>query len=154
MLTIQVVQTPQELEEVRTLFLEYWDSFGFAPCFQGFEDEVAALPGAYAPPGGRLALGRVDGELAGCVALRRLDDSRCEAKRLYVRVAHRSTGLGRALLEWLLGEARGAGYREIYADTMPVMERALAMYERHGFVRTAPYLAKPSPGAICLKRVL
>ena len=130
------------------------ESFGFTPCFQGFAEDVAALPGAYVPPAGRLALGRVDGALAGCVALRRLDETRCEAKRLYVRAAHRSTGLGRALLEWLLTEARAAGYREIYADTMPVMERALAMYERHGFSRTEPYLAQPSPGAICLKRAL
>lgn len=140
----------EELGAVKTLFQEYWDSFGFTPCFQGFGSELAALPGAYSPPEGRLALARVDGEPAGCVALRRIDAARCEVKRLYVRPGFRSRGTGKALIEWILAEARAAGYIEAVCDTMPVMERALAMYERLGFERTGPY-AEPTDGAIYLR---
>ena len=92
---IQPVEGETAVATVRTMLLEYWDSFGFTPCFQNFGDEVASLPGAYAPPGGRLALATVNGEPAGCIALRRVDEIRAEAKRLYVRPAFRGTGLGR-----------------------------------------------------------
>jgi len=126
---------------------EYWDSFSFTPCFQNFADEVAGLPGAYAPPGGRLALATVNGEPAGCIALRRVDVHRAEAKRLYVRPAFRRFGLGRALVEWVMVEARAAGYREIVGDTMPAMGGALALYDRMGFERLgagAPVQARQS----------
>ena len=145
------VATLDQIETVRRLFQEYWDSFEFTPCFQGFSAEVAALPGAYAPPGGRLALAMIDGAAAGCVALRRVDALRGEAKRLYVRPEFRGRGIARALLEWLIGEARDAGYRELVGDTMPVMQQALALYERMGFHRTSPYLSEPTPGAICIR---
>jgi putative acetyltransferase len=143
--------TEAQLSLVRQLFEEYWQSFGFTPCFQNFEAEVAGLPGYYTPPDGRLALAFVDGKAAGCVALRRLDDQRCEAKRLYVQPAFRGRGIGLALLEWVIGAARAAGYREMLGDTMPVMRRALAMYERLGFERTESYAAEPTPGAIYLR---
>src|ERR1700724_4411157 len=94
---IVTVETGAWLEQVRGLFEEYWTSFGFTPCFQNFGEEVAALPGEYAPPGGRLGLALIDGEPAGCAALRRFDGTRCEAKRLYVRPKFRGRGLGRAL---------------------------------------------------------
>ncbi len=136
---------------VRQLFEEYWQSFGFTPCFQNFAAELATLPGDYSPPGGRLAVVFVDGQAAGCVALRRWDEERCEAKRLYVRQAFRGRGIGRALVEWVVAEARAAGYREMLGDTMPVMERALAMYEAFGFERTTPYAAGATPGAIFLR---
>lgn len=136
---------------VRGLFEEYWNSFGFTPCFQGFDREVAGLPGDYAPPGGRLAIALVDGEVAGCAALRRFDAERCEAKRLYVRPAFRGQGLGRELLRWVIDEARAAGYREMVGDTMPVMQQALDMYDRLGFERTEAYSDHPTPGAIYLR---
>lgn len=139
---------------VRNLFEEYWQSFGFTPCFQNFASEVAALPGSYAPPDGRLALALEGAEVAGCVALRRLDATRAEAKRLYVRPAFRDRGLGKTLLEWVIAEARAAGYREMLCDTMPVMRRALEMYARIGFEETAPYLPEPTPGAICFRLAL
>lgn len=142
---------PADIETIRGLFEEYWHSFGFTPCFQGFDREVAGLPGAYAPPGGRLALAVLDGEPAGCVALRRFDAERCEAKRLYVRAAFRGRGLGRDLLRWVIDEARAAGYREMVGDTMPVMSQALEMYDRLGFERTAAYSEKATPGAIYLR---
>ncbi len=136
---------------VRTMLLEYWDSFGFTPSFQNFGDEVASLPGAYAPPGGRLALAIVNGEPGGCIALRRVDERRGEAKRLYVRPAFRGSGLGRALLEWAMNEARAIGYREIVGDTMPTMHEALALYDRMGFKRAEPYSEHPTEGAIFIR---
>lgn len=148
------VANASQLEKVRSLFQEYWDSFGFTPCFQDFGAELANLPGAYAPPDGRLALAIVEGATAGCIALRRLDRSRCEAKRLYVRPEFRGGGLGRALLDWVIAEARASGYRELVGDTMPVMQRALAMYDRMGFERTAPYGEKPTEGAVYIRLVL
>ncbi len=141
----------EDVSAVKALFQEYWDSFGFTPCFQDFDSELAALPGKYEPPRGRLALARVGGESAGCVALRPIDALRCEAKRLYVRPRFRSQGLGRALLEWVIAEARSAGYAEMVGDTMPVMERALGMYERAGFKRIGPYAKQATAGAICIR---
>lgn len=148
------VEAAAQLDEVRRLFQEYWDSFGFTPCFQNFGDELAGLPGAYAPPDGRLAIATVDGTVAGCAALRRIDATRCEAKRLYVRPAFRGSGAGRALLNWIIAEARAAGYRELLGDTMPVMQQALAMYDRMGFERTGPYGDKPTEGAIYIRLML
>jgi carbonic anhydrase len=145
------VESVAELAAVRTMLLEYWDSFGFTPCFQNFGDEVASLPGAYAPPCGRLALATLNGEPAGCIALRRVDDRRAEAKRLYVRPAFRGSGLGRALLEWVMTEARAAGYREIVGDTMPAMHEALALYDHMGFKRAEPYSEHPTEGAIFIR---
>jgi carbonic anhydrase len=140
------VESAEALAAVRLLLEEYWNSFGFTPCFQNFGDELAGLPGAYAPPAGRLALATVDARSAGCIALRRVDADRAEAKRLYVRPAFRGCGLGRALMEWVMAEARAAGYSEIVGDTMPVMCDALALYERMGFERTgAGPKVQPSP---------
>ena len=141
----------ERLDAVKALFREYWQSFGFTPCFQDFESELASLPGKYAPPQGRLALALVKGEPAGCVALRPLDATRCEAKRLYVRPQFRNQRIGRALLEWVISEARSAGYAEMVGDTMPVMDQALAMYERIGFERTGPYSEQATAGAIYIR---
>jgi GNAT superfamily N-acetyltransferase len=143
--------TTESLSAAKGLFREYWDSFGFTPCFQNFDAELVSLPGKYAPPEGRLALALIGGEPAGCVALRPIDAARCEAKRLYVRPQFRGLGIGRALLHWVIAEARSAGYREMLADTMPVMERAVSMYEDLGFERTGPYASDATPGAIYIR---
>lgn len=151
----------QQLAQVRALFQEYWRAFDFSPCFQNFAAEVDGLPGDYAPPGGRLGLALVDGAPAGCIALRplvMLSPSKhdpaianaCEMKRLYVRDAFRGRGVGIALVRWLMDQARHAGYKKMYADTMPVMERALTMYDALGFKRTQPYSPTPTDGAIYL----
>src|ERR1700689_4364310 len=121
MFLMEITPVGQEhLAIVRQLFEEYWQSFGFTPCFQNFAAEAAGLPGYYAPPAGRLALAIHGGEPAGCIALRPVDQWRAEAKRLYVRPAFRGQGTGLALLQWVIGEARAAGYREMVGDTMPV----------------------------------
>jgi GNAT superfamily N-acetyltransferase len=148
------VSGEERLQAVRQLFQEYWDSFGFTPCFQNFGAELANLPGEYAPPGGRLAIAIIDGRAAGCVALRRVDADRAEAKRLYVRPEFRDRGIGRALLYWVIEQARAAGYRELVGDTMPVMAKALAMYDRMGFERTGPYGEKPTEGAVYIRLCL
>ena len=150
-MTILPVETAGQLSQVKSLFEEYWSSFGFTPCFQNFGAELAGLPEPYVPPGGRLALAMIDGEAAGCGALKRFDEIRGEPKRLYVRPRYRGCGAGRALIDWVIAEARAIGYRELVADTMPVMEQALEMYRRMGFETTGPYAAVPTPGAIFLR---
>jgi GNAT superfamily N-acetyltransferase len=148
------VETADQLAHVRALFEEYWASFGFTPCFQNFSAELAGLPGDYVPPAGRLALALVESQPAGCAALRRLDNARCEFKRLYVRPQYRGMSIGRQLLAWIVAEAKAAGCRELVCDTMPVMTDALAMYERAGFERTHPYSDHPTEGAIFLRLAL
>ena len=130
---IRIASNAEGLNAVRDLFVEYWTSFGFTPCFQGFEAEVADLPGKYASPEGRLLVATVDDEPAGCVALRRFDANRGEMKRMYVRPKFRGKKLGEALLKALIQESRDAGYAELIADTIPdAMPAALAMYEKAG----------------------
>jgi len=147
---IVVATSAEQLDQVRALFEEYWNSFGFTPCFQGFSEELAALPGKYATPRGRLALLLSDGVAAGCGAFRPIDGQRCEIKRVYVRPEFRGRGIGRALLTWLIDEARRESYRQMLADTMPVMREALQMYDRTGFERIGPYAPGATPGAIYL----
>ena len=148
------VETGVQLEQVKALLEQYWTSFGFTPCFQNFDDEMKKLPGAYAPPSGQLVLAMVDGKAAGCFAYRRFDEVRCEAKRLFVSPEFREQGIGVALLEWMISEARAVGYREMICDTMPVMRSAVAMYKRAGFFEAPPYADDPTPGAVFLRLVL
>jgi putative acetyltransferase len=143
---VELVHDPPAVT-ARPLLREYADSLGFALDFQDFERELAELPGAYAPPGGMLLLARVDGEDAGCVALRPLDAETCEMKRLYVRPAYRGLGVGRLLAEAIVAEARTRGYASMRLDTVPGMEAAQALYAELGFAETAPYTANPVPGA-------
>jgi GNAT superfamily N-acetyltransferase len=134
------------MDAVRALLREYAASLAFDLDFQDFDRELATLPGAYDAPHGALLGARAGGTLAGCVALRRLDDERGELKRLYVRPEERSSGLGRALAEAAIDEARCLGYRRLLLDTTPGMEKAQALYERLGFVDTEPYTQNPVPG--------
>lgn len=144
------VQEPgAQLEEVRALFLEYAQSLGFSLCFQGFDEELRALPGIYAPPRGRLLLATEDGSPAGCVGLHEWDGPAAEMKRLYVRPAFRGHGLGRALTEAALSEARALGYRSVRLDTIPsLMQSAIALYRELGFREIPPYRENPIPGAL------
>jgi len=154
MLTI-ISASGANIERIRALFLEYEQSLGVDLCFQGFTQEVASLPGAYAPPRGRLLIALDDaGAAAGCVGLRPLGDEMCEMKRLYVRPSARGKSAGRALSTRVIEEARAAGYRTMRLDTLPMMREAHALYETLGFRRIAPYYPNPVPGAIYMERPL
>ena len=149
-----------ELAQARELFLEYAAWLGVDLCFQHFDEELAGLPGAYALPRGRLLLADVDGQAAGCVALRPLSAEGAqegagegnvgEIKRLWVRPAFRHLGLGGRLVSRVIDAAREAGYLRVLLDTLPQMDAARALYQSSGFVPVQPYYDNPLPGVIYL----
>lgn len=150
--TIRDAETAADIELTRTLFLEYAQALGFSLCFQGFDEELAGLPGKYARPHGRLLLAAHDEQAAGCVGMRALQDGICEMKRLYVRPAFRGKSIGRLLAERLISEARGIGYTRMRLDTVVgKMADAVALYRRLGFVEIPPYCANPIEGAVYLE---
>ena len=151
MLIISPAATPRDIADVRTLFGEYAALVAEALCFQNFDAELAALPGEYAPPGGVLLIARDGDAPAGCVALRRLDAGTGEMKRMYVREAYRGGGLGRRLAVAIIEEARKRGNVRVLLDTLPKLAPAIALYRDLGFRETAPYLASPTPGAVCFE---
>lgn len=154
---IEIVEaaTPQQIEQARALFLEYAQSLGFSLCFQSFDQELAELPGDYAPPDGRLLLALRGGRAAGCVALHKIGDGICEMKRLYLRPELRGSGAGRALAERIIAEARSIGYRTMRLDTVAgTMDAAIALYRRLGFRPIAPYRPNPVPGALYMELTL
>ena len=151
-LTLRQAESPAQITQARELFREYADSLGFSLCFQSFDQELARLPGDYAPPDGRLLIAEYRGQLAGCVALHKLEPEICEMKRLYLRPQLRGRGVGRALAEAVIAEARLIGYRKMRLDTVePVMPNAVAMYRRLGFVEIDPYRANPIAGALYME---
>jgi putative acetyltransferase len=158
--TIVPADTPARIEAARELFKEYATSLSFNLCFQGFEEELAHLPGDYAPWSGMLLLALLDEQPAGCIALRRFEKKTneddeifaeldlCEMKRLFVRPEFRGLGLGRDLVDAVLKCAAAIGYRHMRLDTVPnEMATALEMYRKIGFVEIAPYRDNPVPGA-------
>jgi ribosomal protein S18 acetylase RimI-like enzyme len=145
------VSAPADIEQVRGLFREYERQLGIDLCFQNFEQELATLPGDYAPPGGRLVLGHVGDEVAGCVALRRIDAECCEMKRLYLRPQFRGGGRGRRLAMDCIDAARRLGYARMRLDTLPVMQEAIALYRSLGFHEIAPYRANPVVGTLYME---
>ena len=145
-------ERPAQISQARELFLEYAQSLGFSLCFQNFDKELADLPGDYAPPAGRLLLALCEGQLAGCVALHKIDGSICEMKRLYVRPQFRGKRLGGALAQHIISEARQIGYQRMRLDTVePVMGDAVAMYRKIGFKEIAPYRENPIAGALYME---
>jgi putative acetyltransferase len=154
-LSILQAESPRQIAQARELFLEYEQSLGVSLCFQNFDQELAGLPGDYAPPSGRLLLAEVKGELAGCVALHEFEAKICEMKRLYLRPKFRGRGLGRVLAETIMAEARKIGYQRMRLDTIePIMKDAVAMYRRLGFREIAPYRPHPIAGAMYMELIL
>ncbi len=147
---MRIVQavTMDNIRDIRTLFLEYRMSLGVDLCFQGFDDELADLPGKYAPPDGILLLALSGNEPAGCAALRKIKNNICEMKRLYVRPEFRGHGLGRILTKSLINRAVAMKYTAMQLDTLDRLKTAMAMYESMGFVRTEPYYSNPLPGVV------
>jgi putative acetyltransferase len=151
---VNALAATEGIANARRLFEEYATSLGISLCLQGFDQELATLPGRYAPPQGRLLLAVRADELAGCVALRSLEPGVCEMKRLFVRPAYRGLGVGRLLVDQIMQEAINAGYGRMRLDTLPSMTSALTLYRQLGFREIAPYLDNPLPGALYLELAL
>ncbi len=149
------VETAELIAATRAIFREYAASLDVDLCFQGFEQELATLPGEYAQPAGQLLLALVDGDVAGCGGFRPLPEAdhpnACEMKRLFVRPAFRRFGLGRLLAQRLLDDARRAGYSNMLLDTLDDMESARELYATLGFEEVPPYYYNPIPGAHYLR---
>ncbi len=141
-----------EVENARMLFREYEAWLGIDLCFQGFDDELATLPGRYAAPDGRLLLAYADDKLVGCVAMRKIGRGACEMKRLYVRPEFRGSGYGNNLLEKVVDDARLIGYVTMKLDTYPTnMEKAVKLYKSHGFSEIPPYYDDPHEGVLFME---
>ncbi len=151
---VRIASGGPELEAVRSLWTEYWDSLRLPGDFQGFAAELGMLPGPYGPPRGLLLLARVGGVPGGTAALRPLKGSSCEAKRLFVRPEFRGRGIAASLLNRIISGARQLGYDVMYGDTLPSMKEARQVYARLGFEEVPPYSDSPTPGAIYLRLVL
>jgi putative acetyltransferase len=134
------------LPATRELLREYQRSLNVDLCFQDFENELAELPGKYLPPDGRLYAAMVGEQLAGSVAMRRLNAHACEMKRLYLRPAFLGLGLGERLARQIIADATQAGYEQMLLDTLPTLKAALSLYVKLGFVETQAYTFNPLPG--------
>lgn len=149
---IYQVVTESDLAAATEIFRDYEAWLALDLCFQGFEDELKNLPGKYTPPGGRLYLTNVDGNVAGCVALRPLDSDTCEMKRLFVRQKFRGMQIGKLLIERLIDDAREIGYSAMRLDTFPPkMGKAVRLYESYGFCEIEPYYDNPNEGVLFME---
>lgn len=145
---LQLVTSEPLISQAREIFREYQVSLGIDLCFQDFEQELADLPGKYAPPQGRLYLAFIDEKLAGCIALRPLQEGLCEMKRLYVRPEFRGQYLGLLLAKEIIAEAREIGYHQMVLDTLDTMTVAQKLYRSLGFKEIEPYCFNPIDGAL------
>lgn len=145
---IQEATSTKQLDMIRDLFREYEQFLQVDLCFQDFEEELAKLPGKYAPPDGALLLALSSDQPVGCIALRKLEEGICEMKRLYVKPQGRGTGLGSILASEIISIARRRGYSTMRLDTLDTLTEAIGLYQRLGFRQVAPYYDNPLPGAL------
>lgn len=147
MITIEQATDDAQMDTVRKLFKNYESWLGMDLCFQGFEEELRTLPGRYAPPDGRLFIAYVDGEAAGCIAMRKIGESVCEMKRLFVLEKFRGRRIGDKLIRRLIDTARKEGYEFMRLDTLPDrMKKAAELYRSYGFYSIEPYYENPYKG--------
>ena len=155
MISIQHTETAAEVANARTLFREYEAWLDMDLCFQSFEEEVRDLPGRYSKPEGRLLLASSYEKLAGCIALRKIEEGICEMKRLYLRDGFRGLGLGRAMIERVIEDAGTIGYQKMRLDTYPPkMGKAVKLYESYGFYPIPPYYHNPHEGVLFMELIL
>ena len=154
MLKILDAQAGENLKIIKKLFEEYAESLGFDLSFQNFDEELANLPGEYALPTGCLLLATYQGNAAGCIALRRIDKTICEMKRLFVRPQFQRKGIGRALAEAVIERAKKAGYKQMHLDTVPTMDAARDLYNSLGFKEIDAYRYNPLEGAVFMELIL
>jgi GNAT superfamily N-acetyltransferase len=154
MIEITQATTPSQIQTIRDLFREYEAFLQVDLCFQRFEEELASLPGRYAPPQGALLLASAAGQAAGCVAMRPLEGGVCEMKRLYVSPPHLGRGLGKKLALRVIEQARTAGYASMRLDTLEKLRPALCLYTGLGFQTCRPYYKNPLSGVIYMEMAL
>jgi putative acetyltransferase len=139
--------TIEDTDNIRALFREYHQWLGVDLCFQGFEEELATLPGKYAPPQGAIFLAVENAEIVGCVAIRPFTEQQAELKRLYLRSAYQGQGIGKQLFHKAMSRAESIGYQSIVLDTLPTMQTAISLYQGYGFREIEGYYHNPDPGA-------
>lgn len=145
---------PGDMDTVRDMFVEYQKAIGVDLCFQGFDEELASLPGKYVRPEGCLLLAEAGDKMAGVIAMWPLGEGRSEMKRLYVRPPWRGTGLGRRLADDVISAAREAGHKSICLDTLDFMTEARTMYRSMGFVEIPAYYDNPLNDVLYMERSL
>ncbi len=145
---------PDDFATCRTLFIEYRNELNVDLCFQSFTTELDNLPAIYAPPTGRLLIARVDGKLAGCVAVKKIDAKTCEMKRLYVKPGFRGKKAGIALVKRIIEVGRELGYASMRLDTLVTLERAVSIYKRVGFHSIPAYYNNPLPNVLFFEKAL
>lgn len=147
----EIINALDHIDEVKTLFNEYHKMLGVNLCFQNYDDEMNTLPGKYSFPDGRLYLIYCDWQLAGCIALRRHDENRCEMKRLFIRPQFRRLHLGQLLVEKIIQDAKSIGYHEMLLDTLSTLESAVNLYRKMAFEEIPPYYANPLQDVLYFK---
>jgi ribosomal protein S18 acetylase RimI-like enzyme len=149
-MSLQIQLAYAELDKVKELFTEYQVTMRFALRFRNFEEELALLPGKYALPYGRLYIAMFNGNLVGCIALRAIDKERCEMKRFYVRSQFRKLGIGRALAEKIIEDAKNIGYLCMLLDTSASLRDSISLYRTLGFIDVDPYYNNPNDNVVYL----
>lgn len=155
MIEIIQAETDEQVAEAKKIFREYEAWLGLDLCFQGFEEELASLPGKYSLPKGRLYLAYSGDEVVGCIALREIERGICEMKRLFLRESARGKGVGNQLIERLTSDARDIGYEKMRLDTYPAkMGIAVSLYESHGFYEIPAYYKNPDDSVLFMELAL
>ena len=154
-INIYIAETAEDIDDAKSLFIEYAKSLNFDLCFQGFDEEITVLPGKYSAPDGVIYLAKYGGNLAGCIALRMLEPEICEMKRLYVKPGFRKFGIGRKLCDKLIKFALSKGYKKMRLDTIShLMKDAIKLYKSYGFYEIPAYYDNPQEGVVYMEKSL